>query len=72
MANRPWRSLLDGIGNGLGYGAILIIVALIRELFGKGTLFAGSPLAWQIIGPSPTICWIPRALVGWVGIKIIT
>lgn len=52
MANRPWRSLLDGIGNGLGYGAILIIVAVFREFFGKGTLFAGSPLAWQIIGPS--------------------
>ena len=50
MANKPWRSFLDGIGNGLGYGAILIIVAVIRELFGKGTLFAGSPVAWNIIG----------------------
>ncbi len=40
MANRPWRSFLDGIGNGLGYGGILIIVATIREIFGKGT-FAG-------------------------------
>ncbi len=50
MANKPWRSFLDGIGNGLGYGAILIIVALIRELFGKGTLFAGSPIAMNIIG----------------------
>ncbi len=36
MSNKPWQSVLDGIGNGLGYGAILIIVALIRELFGKG------------------------------------
>jgi len=43
MANKPWRSFLDGIGNGLGYGGILIIVALIREIFGKGSLFAGSP-----------------------------
>jgi len=51
MANKPWRSLLDGIGNGLGYGAILILVAVVRELFGKGTLFAGSSLAWSIIGP---------------------
>jgi len=50
MANKPWRSFLDGIGNGLGYGAILIIVAFIRELFGKGTLFAGSPIEWNIIG----------------------
>ena len=39
MANRPWRSFLDGIGNGMGYGIILIIVAFIRELLGKGTVF---------------------------------
>jgi Na+-transporting NADH:ubiquinone oxidoreductase subunit D len=39
MANTPWRSLLDGIGNGLGYGIILIIVAAIREVFGKGSFF---------------------------------
>lgn len=45
MANDPWRSFLDGIGNGLGYGAILILVAVIRELFGKGAI-----LGWQIIG----------------------
>ena len=52
MANKPWKSFLDGVGNGLGYGAILIIVALVRELFGKGSLFAGSPLEWKIIGPT--------------------
>ena len=39
MANGPWESLLDGIGNGLGYGIILVIVAFFRELFGSGTLF---------------------------------
>ena len=39
MANKPWPSFLDGIGNGLGYGLILVIVAFIRELFGSGTLF---------------------------------
>ncbi|MBK8503041.1 MAG: NADH:ubiquinone reductase (Na(+)-transporting) subunit D [Saprospiraceae bacterium] len=66
MANRPWRSLLDGIGNGLGYGAILIIVALVRELFGKGTLFAGSPLAWQIIGPSSDYM-LDTTSIGWLG-----
>jgi len=43
MANRPWQSFLDGIGNGLGYGAILIIVAVARELFGSGTLL-GIPI----------------------------
>ena len=50
MANKPWRSFLDGIGNGLGYGAILIIVGVIREVFGKGTLFAGSPIELKLIG----------------------
>ena len=38
MANKPWRSFLDGIGNGLGYGGILILVAFFRELFGKGSI----------------------------------
>jgi Na+-transporting NADH:ubiquinone oxidoreductase subunit D len=39
MANRPWPSLLDGLGNGAGYGAILLIVAFFREVFGAGTFF---------------------------------
>lgn len=39
MQNPPLPSLLDGIGNGLGYTAILLSVATIRELFGSGTLF---------------------------------
>lgn len=43
MANKPWPSFLDGIGNGLGYGGILIVVAFFRELFGFGTLF-GKPI----------------------------
>ncbi|QQS30923.1 MAG: NADH:ubiquinone reductase (Na(+)-transporting) subunit D [Sphingobacteriales bacterium] len=38
MGNKPWPSLLDGIGNGLGYGAILVILAVLREVFGSGTL----------------------------------
>lgn len=39
MQNKPWDSFLDGIGNGLGYAIILIVVAFVRELFGSGTLF---------------------------------
>ena len=39
MKEKPVVSFLDGIGNGLGYGAILITVAFFRELFGFGTLF---------------------------------
>lgn len=47
MANKPWKSFLDGIGNGLGYALILVIIAAVRELFGKGAL-AG----FKIIGPT--------------------
>ena len=39
MSNKPWPAFLDGIGNGLGYGLILITVAFFRELLGSGTLF---------------------------------
>lgn len=39
MANKPWPSFLDGVGNGVGYGLILVLIAFFRELFGSGTLF---------------------------------
>jgi len=39
MKNGPWVSLLDGIGNGMGYGLVLMFVAFFRELFGSGSLF---------------------------------
>jgi len=39
MKNKPFPSFMDGIGNGLGYGFVLIIVGGIRELFGSGSLF---------------------------------
>jgi Na+-transporting NADH:ubiquinone oxidoreductase subunit D len=39
MSHKPWESFLDGLGNGLGYSLILVIVAFFRELFGSGTLF---------------------------------
>jgi len=38
-SNKPWPSLLDGVGHGLGYSAILLTVAFVRELFGSGKLF---------------------------------
>lgn len=39
LGNDPWESFLDGVGNGLGYAVILVIVGFFRELFGSGTLF---------------------------------
>jgi Na+-transporting NADH:ubiquinone oxidoreductase subunit D len=48
LGNGPWRSFLDGIGNALGYGVILVIVGFFRELLGSGTLFGypvlGNPI----------------------------
>ncbi|MBD5177425.1 MAG: NADH:ubiquinone reductase (Na(+)-transporting) subunit D [Bacteroidales bacterium] len=38
MANRPWPAFLDGVGNGIGYAIILVIVGFFRELLGSGTL----------------------------------
>ncbi|HQJ89590.1 MAG TPA: NADH:ubiquinone reductase (Na(+)-transporting) subunit D [Paludibacteraceae bacterium] len=39
LQNGPWESFLDGVGNGLGYAIILVIVAFFRELLGSGCLF---------------------------------
>ncbi|MDE6099217.1 MAG: NADH:ubiquinone reductase (Na(+)-transporting) subunit D [Muribaculaceae bacterium] len=44
MANRPWPSFLDGVGNGAGYAVILVIVGFFRELLGSGTL-----LGYQVV-----------------------
>lgn len=48
LGNGPWRAFLDGIGNALGYGVILIIVGFFRELLGSGTLF-GIPVLGDAI-----------------------
>ena len=64
MANKPWRSFLDGLGNGLGYGLILVAVAFSRELFGKGSLFAGSPMELMLIGPSAD--YLLNTSSGWL------
>jgi Na+-transporting NADH:ubiquinone oxidoreductase subunit D len=74
MKNNPWDSFLDGIGNGLGYSCILLIVAFFRELLGSGTLF-GVPImpdmyptnGLMLLSPSAffliaIIIWIVRTL----------
>jgi Na+-transporting NADH:ubiquinone oxidoreductase subunit D len=47
MQNKPWPSFLDGVGNGLGYAMILVIVGAVREFFGRGSL-----LGFQILPDS--------------------
>lgn len=62
MANRPYESALDGLGNGVGYGVILLIVAFFREFFGKGEIFGA-----KLIGPSAeyAINTTESTLFGW-------
>ncbi len=47
MSNKPWESFLDGIGNGAGYGLILIALSTLRELLGSGSL-----MGYQIVPES--------------------
>jgi Na+-transporting NADH:ubiquinone oxidoreductase subunit D len=47
MANKPWPSFIDGMGNGAGYGIILVVVAFFRELLGSGTLY-GYPVMQKL------------------------
>jgi Na+-transporting NADH:ubiquinone oxidoreductase subunit D len=49
LANKPWPAFLDGIGNGLGYGMILIIVSVFREILGSGKIW-GFPLFGHKVG----------------------
>ncbi len=50
MSNKPWQSFLDGLGNGAGYGLILITVGIFRELLGSGSLFGFRiiPESWYL------------------------
>jgi Na+-transporting NADH:ubiquinone oxidoreductase subunit D len=50
LGNTPWKSFLDGIGNGAGYAAVLIVIAFIRELLGSGQLYGYQvvPMDWYI------------------------
>jgi len=55
MSNPPMASFFDGIGNGLGYGFVLMFVAFIRELFGSGTLFG-----WEVFTLTTNGGWYER------------
>jgi Na+-transporting NADH:ubiquinone oxidoreductase subunit D len=52
LQNKPWPSLLDGLGNGLGYGWILMVIAMAREILGSGTFLGFSlfPESWYAAG----------------------
>lgn len=75
LTHRPWLAFLDGVGNGIGYAAILLIVAFFRELLGSGTLFGCQvvPQAWYEAGYAncglmilPPMALIVVACIIWV------
>ena len=75
LNNRPWPAVLDGVGNGLGYGIILIIVSFFRELFGSGTLWGYQifPTQWYSAGYEnngmmilPPMALITVACIIWI------
>lgn len=75
LSNGPWNSFLDGVGNGLGYAIILVIVGFFRELLGSGTLFGFQviPQAFYDLGYQnnglmilPPMALITVACIIWV------
>ena len=75
LSHRPWPAFLDGIGNGLGYAIILVIVAFFRELLGSGTIlgYAVVPQALYDMGYQnnglmilPPMALITVACIIWV------
>ena len=63
LGTKPFASLLDGLGNGLGYGLILIVVAFFRELLGSGTLFGVTVLSPEWYTPNNLVILPPFALI---------
>ena len=75
LSNKPWPAFLDGVGNGIGYAIILIIVAAVRELLGSGTLLGCQffPQALYVAGYQnnglmilPPMALITVACIIWV------
>ncbi len=73
MANKPIPSFIDGIGNGLGYGIILVILGFVRELFGSGTLWGQTvipQIAYNAGYSNNTLFILPPMALILVGIII--
>ncbi len=66
MQNPPWQSFLDGVGNGLGYSLVLVLIALVREFLGAGKVFGYAVLPLRSEGgwyePNGLMLLAPSAL----------
>jgi Na+-transporting NADH:ubiquinone oxidoreductase subunit D len=71
LGNKPWDSFLDGVGNAVGYGWIIIAIAFVRELFGAGKLFGQVILSkeWYVANgffATPAAACISLGVIIWV------
>ena len=75
MMNKPWPSFLDGLGNGLGYAMILVIVGAVRELLGRGSLLGFQLIPQSVYGAGymnngmmtmPAMALILLGCVSWI------
>ena len=66
MANKPWPSFLDGLGNGLGYALILVVVGAVRELLGRGSL-----LGFQLIDPAEGSWYVHNGMMTMPAMALI-
>ncbi|MEX0703701.1 MAG: NADH:ubiquinone reductase (Na(+)-transporting) subunit D [Planctomycetales bacterium] len=67
MKNPPGFSFLDGVGNGLGYSLMLIVVAFFRELLGSGSLFGHkvASLSSEVVGSTADASGVVQQVMGW-------
>lgn len=65
LGNKPWPSALDGLGNGLGYGIILMTLGLIREFFSNGKLWGAQimPEEWVYSAANPDGWYVPNNFI---------
>lgn len=73
MTHKPWPSFIDGIGNGLGYSAILLLLAFLRELLGSGSIWGYkviSPVFYELGYENNGLMILPPMAVILIGLVI--
>ena len=61
--NKPFASAMDGLGAGLGYSGVLLIIAVVREILGFGTLLKGTPLMVKLLPVDGSTWWQPWTIM---------
>ena len=61
--NKPFGSAMDGLGAGLGYSGVLLVIAVVREILGFGTLLKGTPLMVRLLPVDGSTWWQPWTIM---------